>query len=650
MGKRLALLVGIDLYLSDGARKTGSGITLSAGNLRGCVNDVATIEDCLQKYFPFDELRLLTSSVSAADPEQPRETEGRWPTFYNIKKEFDEVYEHASPGDLFFFHFSGHGTRLKTTLASSVARETDPSLLPMDFCCGQPAIRGWQLNDWLKRYNEKGVRVVVSLDSCYSAGSWRNDGTFRTPKDWTLLPNLPIDKAAVEGTPVMRDVRDGELEVSWDINPDGFTLMAACESNQLAYERTIGGNTCGVFTHAVWSYLSENATSEMMPMYRNIRDFVASKIAPQNPQVFGRDRLAFFGAEELFSAAPLLVNIYDGVASLTIGRVHGVRKGAEFIARRSTTDIVFSVDQVADFESKAKIKEELFQSLPKTIDVVPFRWSSGGMLKVRVESSLGRGFREALQRSLQQRIAGDLQVVDNEFGRECGSSNVEFYVKSAMDDAGVDIFGHAALIGYEGPVRGLRISGASTNERARESAITLAHLFRFSQILDLKSETIEQHGAPFEIILEPRGGPSESPLEDGQIIEYTFKNKDKEVLCLTVIDLGPGFRVRQLFPSDDLAQPVPAGATRSFRFRVVLPERLRGGTKQQEQAHRDIFRTVVTKGKRTSFKSLELPNVWDAGSMRCGERGAAGRHAFLESDFSWWIVDKRTHTRARAAA
>jgi hypothetical protein len=197
-----------------------------------------------------------------------------------------------------------------------------------------------------------------------------------------------------------------------------------------------------------------------MGIHRNIRECVATKIAPQNSQVIGRDRLAFFEAKELFTVAPFPVKIHGGIASLAIGRVHSVKKGAEFIARQPTTDIVLSVDQ------------------------------------------------------------------------------------------------------------------------------------------------------------------------DGRIIEYTFKNKDEEELCLTVINLTPGFRVRQLFPSEDLAQPTPAGATCSFRLRVTLPEKLRGGTKQRETVHRDIWRTIATKGERLSFKSLELPNVWDAGLMRCGERGKASRHAF----------------------
>lgn len=110
----------------------------------------------------------------------------------------------------------------------------DPSLITVDYCCGKPAVRGWQLNVWLNELNEKKVQVIVSLDSCYSGGAWRGNRRFRTPEDWTPPLNLPADEAAATEAPSMSNDRNTELEVSWGINPEGFILMAACKSNQRA--------------------------------------------------------------------------------------------------------------------------------------------------------------------------------------------------------------------------------------------------------------------------------------------------------------------------------------------------------------------------------------------------------------------------------
>lgn len=277
--KRFALLVGIDLYLNDGSRKNEKGEPLSLGELRGCVNDVRAVAELLRKEFKLEDPRILTSSLTPSGftcPTEPTEPSDRWPTFDNIKREFDTVVEQAGPGDLFFFHFSGHGAQLQLTRKSPRGRNTDPSLMTMDFCCGKPAVRGWQLNEWLKRLNEKKIRTIIILDSCHSGGAWRTDGSFRTPEGWTTVPNLPADEEAITEaiteTATEPGSRDSELEMSWSINPDGFTLMAACESHEKAAEKTVDGTSYGAFTHGLLECLEENRPSKAIVTYRNLRD------------------------------------------------------------------------------------------------------------------------------------------------------------------------------------------------------------------------------------------------------------------------------------------------------------------------------------------------------------------------------------------
>ncbi|RYP58986.1 hypothetical protein DL771_011040 [Monosporascus sp. 5C6A] len=633
--KRFALLVGVDLYLNDGSRKS------KVNNLQGCVNDVKVIREFLRNEFQSHKLCILTSSPSSANPTIPEELDDCLPTFKNIKREFDNMYEQACPGDLFFFHFSGHGAELQRTSNSPAGRLKDASLLTMDYCCGKPAVRGWQLNEWLKKLNEKKIHVVVSLDSCHAAGSWRNDGSLRTPKDWTPPPNLPIDEAVVQETSSEPNCRHGELDVSWDINPDGFTLMAACESTEYAAEKTVDGTTYGAFTHALCGYFQRNQPGAMFSTYRTIRDHIARDISPQNPRVYGRDRLAFFGNKELFSATPVLAEIKGDVASLPIGRVHGVKTGAEFATRPPTSEVTLSISEVGDFESKAHIVRDSSQTLPQHIEVVPFRWSSEETLKVLVESSLPRRFQKELSNGLQKRIVGDIEVIEvNEVGKAHGPEAAGFGLKTTVD-GGIDISGPASLIGYEGPVRGLEIKAQNEDKQATESAVALTHLFRFEQILNLRNQA-PQDTAPFEVTLDPESGPDGSPLSESSTIKFTFKNNDEAELHFTVINLGPGFHVKQLFPSEDSPKTVPRGETRSFSFRLKIPNELkRDRADYQRHPHRDIIRTVVTRNKKLSFKSLELPDIWNADQVESGRRSGSGRDVELlfDLDFSWWIQD-----------
>ncbi|KAK1240207.1 hypothetical protein MKX08_007649 [Trichoderma sp. CBMAI-0020] len=205
ISKRYALLVGIDLYLNDRLRNA--------------------IYKFLQEEYHFEDVSILTSSFPVQGNEEsadmsPVEPSECLPTFSNIKAKFDAIYEHAVAGDFFFFHYSGHGARLERQRNSPKRNMLfDPSLITVDFCCGQPAVRGWQLNQWLRRLNEKGVQVVVTLDSCYSGGSWRSTGDytpFRMPIDWSLVPNLPINNqvAASFDETTEHASRDAKLEIS----------------------------------------------------------------------------------------------------------------------------------------------------------------------------------------------------------------------------------------------------------------------------------------------------------------------------------------------------------------------------------------------------------------------------------------------------
>lgn len=145
MTKRYALLVGINLYLNNNSKKLENGSSLSVNSLHGCVNDVNAVNAFLKHKYQVDRPAILTSSPPDTldkSPVTPKEPSALLPTFNNIQREFDAVHSRANAGDLFFFHFSGHRARLEPVKSSPPGRHDDPSLLTVDFCCGQPAVRG----------------------------------------------------------------------------------------------------------------------------------------------------------------------------------------------------------------------------------------------------------------------------------------------------------------------------------------------------------------------------------------------------------------------------------------------------------------------------------------------------------------------------
>ncbi|KAK8855361.1 caspase domain-containing protein [Apiospora arundinis] len=643
MPTKYALLVGVDLYVTDGSRTHPGGKLVSLPSLQGAMNDVREIKAILRDQFDFDEHKftVLTSSPPSSDSCVPHEPENKRPTHANIKGAFEEIHEKAKSGDVFFFHFSGHGALLPTTLSPPADdRPNDASLMTADYCCGKPAIRGWELNEWLRRINEKNVRVIVLLDSCYSGGVRCAGTRFRSPENWTPPPNLPADEEAAQGTQRKPGHRDGDLGECWDINPKDFALMAACQRSGKAAEKDEGGAAYGAFTLALTKCLRDQSYLSSST-YHDIRERTAHQLElwdlSQKPQVFGRDRLAFLEGYEPFVAAPIAGTLQEGHFSLPIGKVHGTYEGAEFITISSRPNTVVSISEVNDRKSKALVQTGSIQGLSQSIKLIPYRWSAKETLEVLVDPNLGQVFRTMLKSDLEKRIAGDIQCPVTLSLTNKDNPKAIWFRLGKKEDGGIDIFGPALLSGEQGPVRGWTLKGETDEDRARESAIALAHLFRFGQILHLQNALGNR--APFQATVK-QAGTAAAPT-----VDYKFQNLDGPELHFAVLILSPGFHVKQLFPVTDTLQAVPSGGHHSFQFRLTVPDKLRRTERRgQQYKYRDVIRTVVTRGKGLSLRSVELPDIWNAAQWDEKRSSGLGRDGELLEDVSWWIQDDQKVT------
>ncbi|KAI0902946.1 caspase domain-containing protein [Ustulina deusta] len=569
--KRFALLVGVDFYQNGKARRLPNDDLVSLGHLEGAVNDVKFISKLLQDRFQFNSVCTLTFSVSLNDPSVPRELE---PTSNSLND----------------------------------GRTNDLSLMTADYCCGGPAIRGWELNEWLWQFHEKGVRVIVLLDSCYSGGAWRTGSRFRSPENWTPPPNLPADEGAVQGSQRKPGHRDGDLNICWDLNPRDFTLMTAYLLNLLT------------------------------PTYHAICDHTTNQLATwdlsQKPQVFGCDRLAFLEDYEPISATPIFGTLKDGILSLPVGKVHGINRGSEFITVSTGPSTIFSVSELYDIESKAKIVKGSVQDPSQSIRAIPYRWSSEKTLNIIIDPKLERSFQEKQVFShLGNCITGNIRYTKGIESTDNEDSKATWFRLGVKEDGGIEIFGPKQVLGYQGPMRGWKTSGGTDDERAKESAIALAHLFRFGQIVHLRNES--EDAAPFQVTVHPQPGENTE-----NVLDVVFQNNDDKELYFAILILSPGFHVKQLFPVTDTLQAVLPRGRHRVSFSLTVPAELKHDeASDQQHEYRDIVRTVVTRGRNLSLKSMELPDIWNADQWDNKRTGGLGRDANLLDRFSWWIHD-----------
>lgn len=98
----------------------------SPNELHGCINDVQAMRDLLVTRFDFDpaNIELLTDDAPEGSPSKP--------TGANIRAALGRMVDQAKSGDVLFFHYSGHGTRLPVGRPGLHPFRMDEAIVPCD--------------------------------------------------------------------------------------------------------------------------------------------------------------------------------------------------------------------------------------------------------------------------------------------------------------------------------------------------------------------------------------------------------------------------------------------------------------------------------------------------------------------------------------
>lgn len=141
--KRVAVLVGCN-YAN------------TKNELHGCINDVLAMKETLVKRFGFDHtnIELLTDAPESS----------KIPTGANIKQALAKMVDEAEVGDVLYFHYSGHGTRIPSKKYGHPFRHEE-AIVPCDF----NLITDLDFRQLVNRLS-KGASLTILSDSCHSGG------------------------------------------------------------------------------------------------------------------------------------------------------------------------------------------------------------------------------------------------------------------------------------------------------------------------------------------------------------------------------------------------------------------------------------------------------------------------------------------------
>jgi uncharacterized caspase-like protein len=260
------LLIGIDYYTPNKWYKS----------LRGAVRDINLVDTVLEQTLK-NRLKRVHRLLSPNPEDSISEVkEVQKPTYENIVNAFKTITDEAEPEELVYIHYSGHGGQA-TTIYPELKRGTDQNdegIVPMDI--GEQEgryLRDVEITTLLKRMTDKGLIVTVVLDSCHSGGSTRGDAQIRSSElgvDTTERSPESLVASREELLNNWLDVAQGrEIGVAGLPQARDYVLLAACRSNEYAYEYPVNGSDRhGALTYWMVDTLTSSATKGQPLTYK----------------------------------------------------------------------------------------------------------------------------------------------------------------------------------------------------------------------------------------------------------------------------------------------------------------------------------------------------------------------------------------------
>lgn len=254
-----AVLVGINTY--------------PGSPLAGCINDVMDTAEYLVKNHGFkeDEIRILTDSRA---------------TKVAIMERLAWLAT-AVPGDVVYFHYSGHGTQVASRNDNAEVDGLDEIICPFDF--------DWEPshyitdNEMVDIFSKMPAGVVFNWcsDSCHSGTMTREVSS--GPR--SIVPPADIAwrirTARTKAIQSKRGMIGGQLDV-------GF--VSGCRADQTSADAVIGGRPCGAFTYYFLRALARMKDQPLGKVAEVTRNDLAKNGYSQSPQAEGaRVNLPFLG-------------------------------------------------------------------------------------------------------------------------------------------------------------------------------------------------------------------------------------------------------------------------------------------------------------------------------------------------------------------
>lgn len=638
-----ALLVGIDQYQRP------------VPPLRGCVNDIKTIEALLHNRLAGQGFQLAPLVLLDAAATRQALIDG-----------FRQHLMQAGPDDVALFYYSGHGSQeaAPPEFWTIEPDRRDETLVCYDSRAnGRYDLADKELGKLIAEVAARGAHVVVVLDCCHSGSGTRNVDDMAVRRAPIDLRERPIESFIVSpdeleqtGTRSATDAPSGWSQLSRG-KP---VLLAACRSEEEAKEYNGGGQRRGAFSYFLTSTLEQTGGQiSYRDLFARASALVRSSVALQVPQIEvgdaqDLDRPFLGGAVAEPSVYFTLSHDRDLGWVIDGGAVHGVaapQPGAD--GQQMTTLALFpfnsTPEQLRDLQASIGAAQ-VTTVLPQRSQVT-LRLGSGAQPDPAL--TFKAVVTDVPVAPLAVQITGDaaaVALVVEALATASPSGGPSVYVREAMADetAELRIQADAGVYRLLRPADGYPLTADISGHdptTARQVVARLEHIARWNALLNLANPTTQIAPGAIRLDLyrvtgspvtpDPSSAPAELLTTSEVRLEYTqsggqwqppqlkvkLTNTSTERLYCALLDLTELFAIQSgLFAAGGvwLAPGQEAWALDGQPFGVVVPQVLwsQGVTRYQ-----DVIKLIAST-EEFDPRLLEQGSL-DAPRVSRATRGAA---------------------------
>ncbi|ERF75188.1 hypothetical protein EPUS_08858 [Endocarpon pusillum Z07020] len=586
-----AILIGIDAYPNN--------------PLRSCVRDVQKIKECLESKINSLDIQTLTASSGGSPFEHPES----WPTLRNVTLVLEKATSLAETGDFIYIHYSGHGTRRKPRFNRSNQSTGDLALVLLDEDPSREVcLQGAVLAHLLKAMVDKGLVVTVVLDCCFSASVYRSGSPnvrYLSYSDMEASTNPSAQEDSLTRGDTRSTNRDASMLDNWLLNPDRYTILAACGPHENAKggesETSEKRERYGALSYFLSKALSDHGLGRRQKdIHRHLCAKFWASCMPQHPVLYGNASQAFFGPVDSYrSARSACIVEHKGSFRLMAGLAHGLHNDDQFAlsplrAARDHDAVTYTakISHIGPLTSKLELLNSP-HSLQTGWIAEPLTCSYLAKFPVRLASDLPR--QDEWPVALKER---SLDVCINNEQVPMFQLVLSNGMYEILDEGGRKIINLPAI-------------PQDQTDIGRICDI-LEHLARFQMAKDITNHApTAAFQRSFDISIrigEKVVGPGEqADVRHGTVIELVIRNKGDTALYVYVYNLGPYWCVNGILHATYEAVP----GRNDLRFTGTSPRKIKMTVPPAMKEYRsckDVIKVFVTP-QPTWFDSLELSSL-----------------------------------------